>query len=283
MKTEGIIMGVGAPNETTNSGKTMCAIVLTKNEGFMRIYPIPASESFPVWGRVNIEVEKGNDGRDSTWKLTSWEVTGKIESAEEKREILTACELKSGMDDPCDFMNESRKSIFLVRLDWGSTELTLSQKIPSYIASDDEECGWIVTQAKHWLKPYINWTSKQGKDHKSHMGGREIYEGLRRNPTEPWNLMNNLQVMNPDYERWMLMGNMKDRRNVWLCVHFHRLKKQISGSIPLFCNPIIGDNAAWPYANQKASNVPIVDGHGELFTMSDMTPISTRGNMATTI
>lgn len=76
--------------------------------------------------------------------------------------------------------------------------------------------------------------------------------------------------MNPDYQKWMLMGNMKGRRNVWLCVHLHRLKKQTSGSIPLFSNPIIGSSADWPYTKQEAKNVPIVDGHPELFTMRDM-------------
>lgn len=277
-------MGVGAPNETTNHGKTMCAIVLTKSDGFIRVYPIPAHEIFPVWGKVKLEITKGSDNRDSTWKLISWSIYGKIENSEEKHEILTACELKSGMDDPCDYMNKLKKSIYLIRLDWGNIELALSQKIPCQIADDDEEYGWIVTQAKHWLKPYITWKSQQGKNHKSHLGGREIYEGMRRNPTEPWNLMNNLQIMNPDYDRWMLMGNMKDYTNVWLCVHLHRLKKQISGSIPLFCNPIIGEKEGWPYSKQEARNVEIVDNHPMLFTMTDTTQkISTRGNMATTI
>jgi len=279
MKTEGIIMGVGAPNESKHNGKSMCAILLTKDYGFIRVYPIPAEEKFPVWGNVTIEAERGGDGRDESWKVSSWQITGKVECPHQKAEILNACELKSGMDDPCDFMNEGRKSIFLVRLEWGSIESTLSQKIPSYVSQDDEECGWIVTQAKHWLKPYLTWTSKQGKSHTSHLGGREIYEGIRHNPTEPWNLMNNLQIMNPDYEKWMLMGNMKDKRNVWLCVHLHRLKKQMCGSTPLFSNPIIGESEGWPYSNQEAANVPIVDGHPELFTMSDMISASTRGNM----
>jgi len=283
MKTTGIVMGVGAPNESKHNGKSMCAILLTKDYGFIRVYPIPAEEKFPVWGTVAMEAEKGSDGRDESWKILSWEITGKVECSLQKAEILHACELKSGMDDPCDFMNETRKSIFLVRLEWGSIESTLSQKIPSYVSQDDEECGWIVTQAKHWLKPYLTWTSKQGKSHTSHLGGREIYEGIRHNPTEPWNLMNNLQIMNPDYEKWMLMGNMKDKRNVWLCVHLHRLKKPMCGSTPLFSNPIIGESEGWPYSKQEVTNVPIVDGHPELFTMSDMISASTRGSMTPAI
>lgn len=275
-------MGVGAPNETKSGEKTMCAILLTTEMGFIRVYPIPANDKFGVWSEVEISAEKGNDRRDESWKLQSWEVLGKIEDALQKREILTACELKSGMKDPLEFMNTERKSIALVSIEWGGLEATLSQKIPSFVSVDDEECGWIVTQAKHWLKPYVTWTSKQGKSHTSHLGGREIYEGIRRNPTEPWNMMNNLQIMNPDYEKWMLMGNMKDKRNVWLCVHLHRLKKQTSGSTPLFCNPIIGESEGWPYTKQETSNVPIVGGHPELFTMSDMISASTRGSMMQT-
>ena len=276
-------MGVGAPNETKTGEKTMCAIILTKDYGFLRVYPIPANEQFGVWCNVSMNVEKGNDNREESWKIQNWIVESKITDNNEKREILYACELKSGQFDPLEYMNESRRSIALVSLEWGSVEATLSQKIPSFVSTDDEECGWIVTQAKQWLKPYITWTSKQGKSHTSHLGGREIYEGIRRNPTEPWNMMNNLQIMNPDYEKWLLLGNMKDRRNVWLCVHLHRLKKQTSGSTPLFSSPIIGSADGWPYSKQEDANVSIVEGHPELFTMNDMISASTRGNMLTPI
>lgn len=257
----------------------MCAIVLTEELGFIRIYPIPAESQFRVWSRITANLEKGNDGRDESWKILSWDTLGMIDRPEVKREILNACQLKSGMDDPLDYMNANRKSIALVAIEWGELEATLSQKIPAYVSADDEECGWIVTQSRHWLKPYVTWVSKQGKTHTSHLGGREIYEGIRRNPTEPWSMMNNLQIMSPDYEKWMLMGNMKNKRNVWLCVHLHRLKKQTGGSIPLFSDPIIGKGEGWPYMKQETSNVPIVDGHPQLFTMGDMTSVSTRGTM----
>ena len=157
-------------------------------------------------------------------------------------------------------------------------EVSLTQRNPQ-VTVDDEECGWLVTQGKHWMKPYIRWISEQGKEHTSHLGGREIYEGLRNNPQNPWQIMNNIQVMNPDYEHWFLMGNMKDRMNVWLCVHLHRLKKSISGSTPLFSHPIIGSDSAWPYNEQATSNVEIVDGHPMLFTMNSMMSTNSPGNM----
>jgi hypothetical protein len=278
MKTSGIIMGVGAPNESRNHGKTMCAIILTADFGFIRIYPIPATERFPVWGEIEFEAEKGSDPRAESYKLITFRLTGKIECQNSKREILNACVIRSGLDDPADFQNDRRKSIFLVRPTWGDMEVILTQKIPK-ISPDDEECGWIVTQGKHWMKPKVKWVSDQGKEHSSHLGGREIYEGLRNNPTTPWNLINNIQIMNPDYEHWMLMGNMKDKRNVWLCVHLHRLKKSVGGSTPLFSHPIIGNDSVWPYSEQKDSNVEIVDGHPTLFTMKSMTSIPSLGSM----
>jgi len=278
MQTKAIILGVGAPNESKTHGKTMCAILLTKEHGLIRVYPIPAESKFPVWGEIDIDIEKGTDPRAESYRLTEFNLVGKIEDAQVKREILNSCIIKSGTDDPMDFQNGLRKSIFIVKPSWGDVEVSLSQKIPA-ISPDDEECGWIVTQGKHWMKPYIKWTSDQGKEHSSHLGGREIYEGLRNNPVTPWNLMNNIQLMNPDYEHWLLMGNMKDKRNVWLCVHLHRLKKDNGGSIPLFSHPIIGDDSAWPYSEQKDSNVEFVGGHPTLFTMKPIMKTSSRGSI----
>lgn len=278
MKVYGIVLGVGAPNESKTLGKTMCAIVLTREIGLIRIYPIPAEEKFPVWGEVNLNIEKGNDSRGESFKLISFDLIGKIIKADEKREILNLSCLKSGMDDPMKFQNARRKSIFLVRPSWGDVEVTLSQKTPD-VSPDDEECGWIVTQGRHWHKPYLKWKSDQGCEHTSHLGGREIYEGIRNSPHRPWDLMNNIQIMNPDYEHWMLMGNMKDKRNVWLCVHLHRLKKSTSGSTPLFSHPIAGEDSAWPYSDQETSNVEIVGGHPTLFTMKNMTSQNYLGNM----
>lgn len=275
-------MGVGAPNDSASNGKTMCAIILTKEYGFIRVYPIPAEDRFPIWSMGSFVIVKGSDPRPSSWKLETYELTGKIDCQSTKREILDRCVIKTGFDDPMNYQNANRQSIFMVKPNWGTVSVSLTQKVPKQIPTDDQDCGWIVTQGRHWLKPYIEWESDQGIAHKSHLGGREIYEGIRNNPTAPWNLMNNLQIMNPDYEFWMLMGNMKNKMNVWLCVHLHRLKKSIGGSTPLFSHPIIGENSAWPYEKQQDKNVLTVGCQPLLFTMNDMISPSYLGNMTQT-
>jgi hypothetical protein len=277
-RTAGIILGTGAPNLTKNGTRTMCAIVLSEDLGFIRIYPIPAEYKFPVWGKVNLSlVRSDTDNRHESYRVEAFEITGKIEDKEDKRDILNSCILKSGEKDPQKYMNENRSSIALVKLSWGNVTAALEQRTPD-IASNDQEYSWCKAQCEQWQKPFLSWKSEQGVQHTTHLLGREIYEGLRHNPTSPWNIFNNLQISNPDFEHWLLMGNMKDRRNVWVGVHLHRLKKPIGGSTPLCFTIRDGKPEGWPYLKQEWANVPFADNQPWLFTTDDMTSTTNRGN-----
>jgi hypothetical protein len=256
----------------------MCAIILSDDLGLIRVYPIPAENKFPVWGRVSLSLTRSaTDNRRESYKIGNFTITDKVEDREEKREILNACILKSGDQDPQKYMNEMRGSIALVKLQWGNVTASLAQRVPDVLESDGE-FNWCMSQSEQWQKPYIQWKSDQGTQHTTHLLGREIYEGLRHNPSNPWNLFNNLQINNPDFEHWLLLGNMKDRRNVWVGVHLHRLKKPIGGSIPLFSMTRDGRPSDWPYLQQEAVNVPVVDNQPLLFTTDIMTSTITRGN-----
>lgn len=281
MKTTGIILGVGAPNICRDGRKTMCAIILSDELGMIRVYPLPAEESFQVWSRVGVEIEKSSrDNRAESYKIISYEILSPpISRPETKREILEACVLKSGMQDCQDYMNERRGSIAMIKIRRDTMTAAMDMKMPTTV-EDDEEFGWIRAQAQHWQKPYLQWTSEQGKSHKTHLVAREVYEGLRKNPLQPWNIYNNMQIGNPDWGHWLLMGNMRDHRNVWVGVHIHRLKKSIGGSIPLFSTIRDGKPEGWPYCEQETSNVFVVDKQPLLFTTEIMTSTSCRGNMA---
>jgi hypothetical protein len=283
MKATGILLGVGAPNLCRDGRKTMCAILLSDELGLIRIYPLPGNESFPVWSKLHVEIEKSQtDNRKESYKVKYHEVIGHpITCQDQKREVLESCVLKSGLEDCQDFMNapERRGSIAMVKLQRETLTAAMDMKMPTS-APDDEEFGWIITQAQHWQKPYLSWKSEQGKAHKTHLVAREVYEGLRKNPEQPWNIYNNMQIGNPDWEHWLLMGNMRDHRNVWVGVHLHRLKKSKGGSIPLFSTIRDGKPDAWPYCEQEASNVPVVDNQPLLFTTEAMTLTNHRGNMA---
>jgi hypothetical protein len=148
------------------------------------------------------------------------------------------------------------------------------------VCSDDEEYSWVLAQDQHWQKPYLEWQSEQGKTHTTHLVGREVYMGLQNNPERPLAIYENMGITVPDYEHWLLLGNMKDRRNVWVGVHLHRQKKQLGGSIPLFYAVRSGKPDGWPYCEQENSNVSVVDNQPLLFTTEAMTSTNFRGNTA---
>lgn len=268
MNITGIVIGVGAPQDTKKNGKTICAIILSEKLGLSRLYCIPADHEIKLWSVCDFQCEKGNDFRKESYRFISSLFTGRIiEKSDDKRDILNSCVLKSGDVDPITYSNQSdvHQSIALVKIDHEDCSYSLSGKLPKGIIQSDE-CGWLMTQGKHWMKPYMTWISQAGTKHETHLGGREVYEYLRKNPETPFRVFENLRVgPNPDYEHWALLGNQKDRPNVFLCVNLFRLKKQIVGSTPLFSNLENGRDADWPYLKQEEKNVKIVD-HQSIFT-----------------
>jgi len=258
----GIVMGVGAPQDTAKNGKTLCCIILSKELGFCRIYRIPALSEVRMWRVYDFECEKGSDYRKESYRFLSLRDTGRIISnSDDKRDILESCILKSGEIDPITYSNTPgiHQSIALVKLNHEDCDYQLSGKMPKGV-DQQGECGWLMTQGKHWMKPYLIWKSQSGTTHKTHLGGREIYEYLRKNPDTPFRIFENLGFgPSPDFEHWALLGNQKDRPTVFLCVNLFRLKKQTSGSIPLCFTLDTGRKDGWPYLNQEENNVKTVD------------------------
>lgn len=73
---------------------------------------------------------------------------------------------------------------------------------------------------------------------------------------------------------------MRDRRNVWVAVHIHRLKKHNGGSTPLFSGIDDGMPEDWPYSAQGGSNAKPAEPQLEfsMFTTADTTQANGRGN-----
>lgn len=265
MNVSGIIMGTGAPNQCADGRKTKCAIVLAQNLGLIRVYPIPAEKPFPVWGLVDCEIERNEkDSRRESYKIApDFKIESKIDSPVAKRQLLNECILKSGEHDPLHYQNASRSSIAIVKQDYGSIMACMSQRTPE-VLPDDPEFGWVSVQSTFPCKPYIDWQSVQGCEHKSHLLGAEVYEGLRKNHDNPSRIYDIMQLMNPNFDHWLLMGNMRNRRNVWVVVHLHRLKRQADEiTQPLFCLDNKPDG--WPYAMQETTNEPAPNDQLELF------------------
>lgn len=239
----------------------MCAILLSEELGLFRVYPISADAKFPVWSRVHVVLETTTkDTRAESFKLKSFTLGDKVTDRSDKRALLDQCCLSSGAEDPQDMQNHLCKSIYVVK----PKPAFLGAKISAQEPQADNH--WVMTQQKTASVPVLMWTSKQGKNHEAKIVSREVYEWIRQHPVYPYRVFENLQINNPDFEKWLVMGNMNKRRNVWCCVHVHRLKKTAEISIPSFCSPMNGSNADWPYSQQREENVAVADGQLEMFT-----------------
>lgn len=275
-------MGVGAPNRCKDGSSTQCAIGLSSEIGLFRVYPIKVGAGIKTWAECIVDASQNpKDSRIESWKVNSIEPTGLVvKEKDERAAILDSAVLYSGHNDPVDYQNEHRASIAIVRPDveYGFISKGDLEAPPDYSESED---AWIYCQKESPYKPYVFWRSHTGKRHQSHLVAHEAYEWLRKEPTRPHCLFDNVALMNPDYLYWFVLGNMKDRRNVWVIVHIHRMKKPVNYFIGHYFAEKGGAKGAWPYSTQEAANVKRAEDPqmSLMFTTDDTSGIYTHGNM----
>ena len=240
----GIVLGIGAPNRTHDGRAVQCGIILGDEHGLCRVYADfgGCMDKISVWDRVvcSVHVHAG-DNRIESWKLDDSIVLGKIGSSSEKRAILDACCLNCGEEDPIDYMNRERRSICVIRQ--SVTGIGCGMEVREF----DESPDWVMTQCETPQRPYVWWKSVAGKKHEHQLCAHEAYEWLRKNPSDASQLWSNMQIMNIDYTKWFVLGNTKDKRNVWVVVHVHRLKKTTQQPTLASCSINDGRPDGYPY------------------------------------
>jgi hypothetical protein len=256
MEVTAIVLAKGAPNRCRDGSTSMCAIAVSQQIGLFRMYPlsIKRDDEISVWTELKVSLAGSNtDQRKESFKLVDYEIIGRIDDRQTKRDLLNDCILKSGEQDPIDYQNMLRRSIAIVKSDGPVGASLIPRERCDVIAGTDED-GFATTQAEFPFKPYIEWTSIQGKSHRTHLVGQEVYMGMLRNASTPFHIFDNLHIGDQDYEHWLILGNMKDRRTVWVAAHLHRQKK--IAQQPIFSSSAITDGiqSGWPYETQEATN-----------------------------
>ena len=239
----GVVLGIGAPNRARDGRAVQCAIVL-EDFGLSRIYAEYGGvmNRLSVWDRVECSVHlNGCDTREESWKLVDAVVTGKVTTAEEKRSILNACAMPCVDEDPIDFLNREKRSVGLIRQ--ATTGIGYGMEVRDFQESPD----WVMTQCETPQRPYIWWRSEAGKKHEHQLCEHGAYEWLRTNPSKASQLWANMRIEDIDYTKWLLVGNTKEHRNVWVVVHVHRLKKTTEQHTLESCLISDGRPSGWPY------------------------------------
>jgi len=248
------VIAKGAPVSTSAGEVVMCAIAVGEI-GLVRLYPLTVTKDVDirVWSRVIVQARRSQkDNRHESWRVESCATIGKLESAQSKADLLDSCILKSGTEDPITYQNNKRSSIAIVKAG-GLLGAGLVARDANDVHAIDHEEPWVMTQDSFPFKPYLFWTSTQGSEHKTHLVAQEVYLGMRNFNATPFRVFENMNIGDPDYVHWLVLGNLKDRRNVWVCPHIHRLKKtNIRTGLNLQMSD--GQNDEWPYLHQEETN-----------------------------
>ena len=264
-----LIIGIGGPNRTVDGRKVQCCIALTKEFGLVRLFAAfdDIMRSVSLWDEVKAcAIKTSKDVRDESWKLLSIEVIGKIDSSHEKRGILNAIVLRCGSEDPIDYQNDRKLSIAVAV----PVKQTLSVTMKSQ-DSEDADDGF-VAQCNQPNRACIGWESCSGTRHNLACVGHEVFEGLRKNPSAPMRVFENMHTHDQDWDKWLVLGNTQ-HRNVWVIVHVHRLKKTTPERIEQSSWITGGDPNGWPYLGKEAMRAKAAEFNPQktLFTMFDMT------------
>jgi hypothetical protein len=253
-KTEVIILAKGAPVKCSNGDVTMCAIAVGEI-GLIRLYPLKVIENkeIKVWSKIAVTLKRSNkDPRHESWRIEDCQFVGVIDDPQAKADLLDSCILKSGTVDPINYQNENKSSIAIVKAEGFLGGGLIARAHEDYSQFDEDET-WIMTQDNYPFKPYLFWESIQGSEHKTHLVAQEVYVGMKNFSATPFRIFENMRIGDPDYQHWMVLGNIKDRRNVWVCPHIHRLKKtNLTTALSLPMSD--GRSDGWPYLRQEEIN-----------------------------
>lgn len=241
---EGVVLGIGAPNRTHDGRAVQCAIILGNDHGLCRVFADfdGTMNAMRVWDRVALAVHiHAADQRAESWKLDAATWISRVCDPAQKRQILEACVLDAGQRDPIDLLDDERRSIGVVR------PRQVGMGYGMEVRDFEESPDWVMAQCETPQKPYLAWQSGAGKSHRHQICAHEAYEWLRKNPSRTSQLFDNLRIADIDYDKWLLVGNTKDRRNVWVVVCVHRLKKTTRQPTLASCSIADGRPSGWPY------------------------------------
>lgn len=243
----GVIVGIGAPNRTADGRLVQCCIALTKEFGLVRLFAefklIMSTVS--LWEEVNvIAIKTSKDVREESWKLLAIETVGKVECSHEKRSILNHIVLPSGSEDPIAYQNARLLSI--------AVAVPVKQTLSATMKSQDSEYteDGFIAQCNQSNRAYIDWESCSGSRHNLACVGHEVFEGLRKNPSAPMRVFENMHTHDQDWDKWLVLGNTQ-KRNVWVIVHVHRLKKTTLGRTEQSLWITDGDLSGGPYLRKE--------------------------------
>ncbi len=236
-----IILGRSVPVEIQNGRRPICVGGYSPSRGFIRLYP--TFSVFPIkrWSICEVEVERPRTPRYDG-RIESWKICGDRQSPRALLDKIIVSDkfdreewpdLLASIQDPCvSVLNDEKRSLGIIKPTINSCYFTDNEAYKNYRRMTLDGSFQVQEINEFEYKPRINYTcpdcrTKQGF-HDQQLLEWGAYEYMRKFPRTIDKLWENLQLDNPDYEKYFFVGNLLQHLRSFMVISVLRFKKSRS-------------------------------------------------------
>lgn len=214
-------LGRTVPEESKRYGRKVCSAGYSEELGsLMRVYPLPVITGIHQRSVCTLELQRNKqDSRRESWRLAREEEGQGIVRIATQRPIEQVIAWLGGESaQSIRQLNGERRSLGVIRP--GAFECYFRERGGKSVDPDqkllfddlDEQFGAGAVS----LAPYLRFRDEDGW-HDLQVREWGCYEWLRKEPGKASQLWDNLRLR-ADRDVFLLVGNMCNRRNVWLVI-----------------------------------------------------------------
>lgn len=243
-----IVLGHGAPNKTKKlkGAQSRCACIWSEKTGYCRIYPVPYGHLHD-WDMLDVEVNKPtDDGRENTYVihnyLEDWNKmylhikvhkdrnNKKVNLWKSDREGCIKL-VRSLATDSFSKVRDNKRSFGIIKPNELRGYLEKNKEKSVQQATLVELDNLIMNQKDYKWVPYIKYTCIEEctakHPHTSKLVEWGSYQWLAKDPNNEVHcnkVFDNLQINNDEYEKYLLIGNIKAYPKTYIIVKLIRFK-----------------------------------------------------------
>lgn len=235
-----VVLGNAAPDEISDSRRTVCTAGYSPKHGLVRIYPVPPQAKMHRWNVVSMPLERNpQDTRAESWKVqgskAEWsrlgekiQVIGKL-TRPKQIDLLSRMYKEFGVNCVQD-LNDRRCSLGIVKPNiiksWMADRKNYNPSVQSTLDSD----ALFLTIHNYQKQPRIQYTCSSCRStnpHDQQLLEWGIYEWMRKNPANQEQGLANMRIANPNFDKYFLVGNAAQHRNSFMVISVFRFKRSV--------------------------------------------------------
>lgn len=233
-----LVLGNAVPDIISDSRITVCTVGYSTERGLVRIYPVPPGSHMKRWNIVRVPLERNpKDTRAESWKIqgskNEWDGIGKkielqrvMKSPEYQQATLKEVHDKFGAN--CvEELNERKVSLGMIRPQILTQQMVKRDDYEPAVQSSLTHETPFRTIKNYPLKPVLTYrcpVCQTKQPHQQQIVEWGVFEWMRKNPTQAEKVWENMRLLDPAYDKSLLVGNMAVHRTSFMVVSVFRFK-----------------------------------------------------------